>query len=234
MLQGIRIQSTVLKAMSLAHRRLFALQLFVIASMVLAAAPIRAEPVTLLALGDSLTAGYGLGPGEGFPAQLEEALLARGHDVRIIDAGVSGDTSSGGLARLDWSLDPVTDAVIVELGANDALRGIDPSVTRASLDGILTELGQRDLPVLLAGMVAPPNMGQAYGEAFNPIYADLAETHDTILYPFFLEGVAADPSLNQADGIHPTAEGIGLIVERILPYVEDLLSRVAAQDTSGG
>ncbi len=189
----------------------------------------RAEPITVMALGDSLTAGYGLAPGEGFPAQLEAALIERGYDVRVLDAGVSGDTSSGGLARLDWSMDPATDAVIVELGANDALRGIDPSVTRASLDGIMSNLSERGLPVLLAGMIAPPNMGEAYGEAFNPIYADLAETYDSVLYPFFLDGVASVPELNLSDGIHPTAEGIALIVERIMPYVEDLLSRVADQ-----
>jgi acyl-CoA thioesterase I len=194
----------------------------------------RAQEVTILALGDSLMAGYGLGPGEGFPAQLEAALIAAGHDVRVIDAGVSGDTSSGGLARLDWSLDPQTDAVIVELGANDALRGIDPAVTRAALDGIMANLAQRDLPTLIAGMIAPPNMGAAYGQAFNPIFDDLAQDYDAVLYPFFLDGVAAQASLNQADGIHPTAQGIALIVERILPYVEELISRVAAPIPTGG
>ena len=194
----------------------------------------RAQEVTILALGDSLMAGYGLGPGEGFPAQLEAALIAAGHDVRVIDAGVSGDTSSGGLARLDWSLDPQTDAVIVELGANDALRGIYPAVTRAALDGIMANLAQRDLHTLIAGMIAPPNMGAAYGQAFNPIFDDLAQDYDAVLYPFFLDGVAAQASLNQADGIHPTAQGIALIVERILPYVEELISRVAAPIPTGG
>ncbi len=197
-----------------------------LATLMLGAAGARAEPITLMALGDSLTAGFGLSPGEGFPAQLEAALIARGHDVRVLDAGVSGDTSSGGLARLDWSLDPATDAVIVELGANDALRGIDPTITEQSLDGILANLADRQLPTLLAGMVAPPNMGQAYADAFNPIYARLAENHDVVFYPFFLDGVVADPLLNLPDGIHPTAEGIGLIVERIMPYVEDLIARV--------
>jgi acyl-CoA thioesterase-1 len=206
----------------------------ILAVFLLMAAPARAEPVTLLALGDSLTAGFGLAPGEGFPAQLEAALIARGHDVRVLDAGVSGDTSSGGLARLDWSLDPATDAVIVELGANDALRGIDPSITEASLDGIMANLSQRGLPVLLAGMIAPPNMGEAYGAAFNPIYGRLAETYDAVYYPFFLDGVAGERDLNLDDGIHPTAEGIALIVERIMPYVEDLLSRVAADDSTDG
>lgn len=190
----------------------------------------KAETITIMALGDSLTAGYGLAPGEGFPAQLEAALREAGHDVRVIDAGVSGDTTTGGLARLDWSLDPQTDAVIVELGGNDALRGINPELTEQSLDGIMANLQQRGLPTLLAGMQAPPNMGQAYADAFNPIFARLADSYDAVHYPFFLEGVAADPSLNLPDGIHPTAEGIGLIVQGILPYVEDLISRVA---TSG-
>ena len=200
----------------------------ILSTVLMLTTPARAEPVTIMALGDSLTAGYGLEPGEGFPAQLETALQDAGYDVRVIDAGVSGDTSSGGLARLDWSLDPATDAVIVELGGNDALRGINPTVTEASLDGILQNLSNRDLPVLLAGMIAPPNMGAAYGEAFNPIFARLADSYGAIYYPFFLDGVAGSPELNLPDGIHPTAEGIALIVERILPYVEDLLSRVAA------
>lgn len=207
-------------------------KLFVMLAFALLLAPgaARADTITLLALGDSLTAGYGLAPGEGFPAQLEAALLAQGHDVRVIDAGVSGDTSTGALARLDWSLDPQTDAVIVELGGNDALRGINPALTEQALDGILANLQARGLPTLLAGMQAPPNMGAAYGEDFNPIFARLAETYDAVHYPFFLEGVAARPELNLADGIHPTAQGIGLIVQRIMPYVEDLISRVA---TSG-
>lgn len=190
----------------------------------------RAETITILALGDSLTAGYGLAPGEGFPAQLEAALLERGHDVRVVDAGVSGDTTTGALARLDWSMDPQTDAVIVELGGNDALRGINPELSRQSLDGIMANLQARGLPTLLAGMQAPPNMGAAYADAFNPIFAELAEAYDAVHYPFFLEGVAARPELNLSDGIHPTAEGIGLIVQSILPYVEDLMSRVT---TSG-
>ena len=188
----------------------------------------RAETITIFALGDSLTAGFGLEPGEGFPAQLEEALRANGYDVDVIDGGVSGDTSSGGLARLDWSLHPDTDAVIVELGANDALRGIDPGITESSLDGIMANLAGRGLPMLLAGMIAPPNMGAAYADTFNPIYARLADQYDAVYYPFFLDGVAAMPDLNLPDGIHPTAEGIGLIVDRILPYVEDLISRVSA------
>lgn len=188
----------------------------------------KAETITILALGDSLTAGFGLPPGTGFPAQLEAALLEAGHDIRVIDAGVSGDTTTGGLARLDWSMDPETDAVIVELGGNDALRGINPELSEQSLDGIMANLEARGLPTLLAGMQAPPNMGAAYADAFNPIYGRLAETYDAVYYPFFLEGVAGDPSLNLPDGIHPTVEGIGLIVQGIMPYVEDLISRVAS------
>ena len=219
MLQGLTLRHSV---------AVFSKLIVILSAVLMLTTPARAEPVTIMALGDSLTAGYGLEPGEGFPAQLEAALREGGYDVSVIDAGVSGDTSSGGLARLDWSLDPATDAVIVELGANDALRGIDPTVTEASLDGILQNLSDRGLPVLLAGMIAPPNMGATYGEAFNPIFARLAASHDAIHYPFFLDGVAGNPELNLPDGIHPTAEGIALIVERILPYVEDLLSRVAA------
>ncbi|MEM6382243.1 MAG: arylesterase [Pseudomonadota bacterium] len=191
-----------------------------------AAKPASAEPITILALGDSLTAGYGLSPGQGFPARLEAALQREGYEVRVLDAGVSGDTTSGGLSRLDWSLDPETDAVIVELGGNDALRGISPEISEQALDGILSNLTDRGLPTLLAGMLAPPNMGASYGEAFNGIYPRLAETYDVVFYPFFLDGVAGEPSLNLPDGIHPTAEGIDLIVSRILPYVEDLIARV--------
>ena len=200
-----------------------------LAALAVATQSARADTVTIMALGDSLTAGFGLAPGEGFPAQLEAALMEAGYDVEVIDAGVSGDTTSGGLARLDWALTPETDAVIVQLGGNDALRGIDPSVTEQSLEGILTSLQDRELPTLLAGMLAPPNMGAAYGERFNPVFARLAERYGTVYYPFFLDGVAAQPDLNLPDGIHPTAEGIGLIVERILPYVEDLISRVGTQ-----
>jgi acyl-CoA thioesterase-1 len=184
------------------------------------------EMVRIVVLGDSLSAGYGLAPGEGFPAQLQRALDMRGQKAEIIDAGVSGDTTRGGLARLDWSVPEDADAVIVELGANDALRGIGPDITRKSLDQIVTRLKARNQAVLLAGMVAPPNMGDDYAGRFNTIYPELAETHDVALYPFFLDGVAGDLSLNQADGIHPTSEGIALIVEKILPQVETLIVRV--------
>lgn len=182
-----------------------------------------AAPLTIVALGDSLTAGYGLPPGKGFPAQLEAALRAKGHDVTVIDAGVSGDTTAGGLARLDWSVPDDADAVIVELGANDALRAQDPAGTRRNLDAILTRLGERKLPVLVAGMLAPPNLGPAYAAAFNPIFAEVANAHGALYYPFFLEGVAADPALNLPDGLHPTEAGVEKIVQGILPLVEKLV-----------
>ncbi|HUG63045.1 MAG TPA: arylesterase [Methylomirabilota bacterium] len=186
-----------------------------------------ADPVRLVALGDSLTAGYGLSNGDdAFPQKLEAALKARGHDVLVVDAGVSGDTSTGGLARLDWSVGPDADGVIVELGANDMLRGADPSVTAEAIDQIVARLRKRGLEVLVAGMRAAPNLGQEFGRDFDAIFPDVAERHGALLYPFFLDGVVADPRLNQADGIHPTAEGIDVIVERILPSVEALIERI--------
>lgn len=199
--------------------------------ILLAAPPAGAsDELTIVALGDSLTAGYLLGPGEGFPEQLDRALAAAGHEnVKVVNAGVSGDTTSGGLARLDWAVGPGADAVIVELGANDALRAIDPEITRRNLDEIVSRLKARGLPILLAGMYAPPNLGRDYGDAFNPIFAELAEREGLVFYPFFLEGVAADPALNLGDGIHPTAEGIAIIVERILPRVEELIERARAK-----
>ncbi|MDQ0313989.1 arylesterase [Amorphus orientalis] len=182
------------------------------------------DPIKLVAFGDSLTAGYQLGPDEGFAEVLQARLREQGHDVEVVNAGVSGDTTSGGLSRLDWSVPDDTDGVILELGGNDALRGIDPSVTRDNLDAMLTTLGERDIPVLLAGMLAPPNMGPAYQEAFNPIFGELAETHDAFYYPFFLEGVAGEPQYGLGDGIHPNAEGVEIIVDNILPVVEDLIA----------
>jgi acyl-CoA thioesterase-1 len=199
-------------------------------------APARAaeRPVRIVALGDSLVAGYGLRASEAFPAALQRALAAKGVAAEIVNAGVSGDTASGGLARLDWSVADGTDAVIVELGANDALRGLDPAVTRSALDAILRRLKARNLPVLLCGMVAPPNLGADYGGAFNPIYRDLAAQYGAILYPFFLEGVVADPRLNQPDGLHPTAAGVGVIVKAILPKVEELIAVAKARAGSRG
>jgi len=184
------------------------------------------EPVRLFAFGDSLTAGYGLPQGDGFVPRLEAALRKEGLDVDVINAGVSGDTTASGLARLDWvlaSVDGGADAVIVELGANDGLRGFDPKTTEANLDAILTRLRRHDVAVLLAGMWAPPNLGREYADAFNTLYPNLAEKHGVAFYPFFLDGVAAQAELNQGDGIHPNAAGVAVIVERILPAVRALV-----------
>ena len=181
------------------------------------------KPIKLVALGDSLTAGYGLPAQSAFPVRLQQALRKKGVAVEIVNAGVSGDTSTGGRDRLDWSVPPDTDAVIVELGANDALRGIDPKVTRAALEDILKKLKARNIAVLLCGMYAPPNMGADYADRFNAIYPDLAKAYEVPLYPFFLDGVATDAKLNQADGLHPTAEGVEAIVRNILPTVESFL-----------
>ncbi|WP_422004964.1 arylesterase [Pyruvatibacter mobilis] len=197
------------------------------------AAPARAEEgkVKVVALGTSLTAGYGLEQAEGFVPQLQAALEAKGLDVEVENAGVSGDTSAGGLARLDWSIDDDVDAVIVELGSNDALRGFDPQQTRDNLTAILEALAARDLPVLLTGMLAPPNLGEEYGTEFAAIYPDLASRYGVLFYPFFLEGVAADAALNQPDGIHPNADGVQVIVEAITPYAVQLVEH-ARKDTS--
>ena len=188
--------------------------------------------MTLVALGDSLTAGYGLAPGDGFAPKLETYLRARGLVVRVVNGGVSGDTSSGGLARFDWAVPDEADAIIVELGANDALRGINPDVTRANLTQIIEKSRARSLQILLAGMLAPPNLGPTYGEAFAAIYPDLARKYDVALYPFFLDGVAAQKSLNLADGIHPNAAGVDIIVSRIGPYAERLVSNVISGEKS--
>jgi len=192
------------------------------------AAVASAEPVHVVAFGDSLVAGYGLGPGESFPEQLEAALKERGHEVIVTNAGVSGDTASDGLARLEWSVSADADVVIVELGSNDALRGVDPAVTRKALSGILAKLRQRRQSVLLAGALAPPNLGEAYAKSFDPIFPALAAEYDVPLYRFFLDGVAADPALNQADGMHPNAAGVAKIVEAIMPDVEVLVLKAAA------
>lgn len=180
-------------------------------------------PIKLAVLGDSLTAGHGLSSMLAFPPRLQAALKDKGIATDILNAGVSGDTTTGGLARLDWSIPEGTQGVILELGANDALRGVDPKVTYAALDGILKKLKARNIPVLLTGMYAPPNFGADYVKTFNAIYPDLAKAYGVPLYPFFLEGVATDPKLNQGDGIHPTAEGVDAIVTRILPMVEAFL-----------
>lgn len=178
----------------------------------------------ILALGDSLTAGYGLPAGQGFTFQLERALKARGLDVKVLNAGVSGDTTAGGLARLDWALGDKPHAAIVALGANDMLRGLDPGKAADNLEAIMRKFKARGVPVLLAGMRAAPNLGKDYAQSFNSIYPYLSVKYDAELYPFFLEGVAANPKLNLPDGIHPNAEGIAEMVRRILPYAERLVA----------
>lgn len=187
------------------------------------------KSVKLVVLGDSLSAGLGLPAQEAFPTKLKKALRAKGIDIDMTNAGVSGDTSSAGRDRLDWSVPDGTDGVIIELGANDALRGIDPDLTRTALAEIVQRLKARKIPVMLCGMLAPPNYGPDYAARFNSIYPDLAKKFDVPLYPFFLEGVAADAKLNQADGIHPTAPGVDIIVKNILPTVEAFLGTIAEQ-----
>lgn len=205
-------------------RRVFNAGLLV--SVLFLTLPAQGATLKLLMLGDSLTAGYGLDKGESIPAQLQQALRAEGRDVIVINAGVSGDTSAGGLARLAWSLAENPDAVIVELGANDGLRGLDPAETYRNLDTILRRIRATGTPVLLAGMLAPPNLGREYGDEFNAIYPRLAEEHGIPLYPFFLDGVAAQPELNQDDGIHPNAAGVDVVVRSILEPVRQLLAEV--------
>jgi acyl-CoA thioesterase I len=182
-----------------------------------------ARTLRLVVLGDSLTAGFGLAPGKAFPDRLEAALRARGFDVKVINAGVSGDTAADGLARYEWAVPADANALLVELGANDMLRGQKPEATRAALAAILDKARAAHLPTLLAGMRAAPNLGPEYDRAFDAIYPSLAKAYDVPLYPFFLEGVAGDPNLNQADGLHPSAEGVEVIVRRILPAVEQVL-----------
>lgn len=193
-----------------------------------AAAPAE-RPVKIVALGDSLTSGYGLPAGSAFPAKLQKALQAKGHAVEIANAGVSGDTATGGLARLDWSVPDGTEAVIVELGANDMLRGTDPKITRKAIEEIVRRLTERRIVVLLAGMRAPPNLGDAYVRDYEAIFSDIAKKYDVLFYPFFLEGIAAEGKFNQRDGLHPTARGIDQIVIGILPKAEELIARVRAK-----
>ncbi len=190
------------------------------------------EPVKVVALGDSLTAGLGLAAKDGFVPRLQAALAGKGIAAEIENAGVSGDTASDGLARLDWSVPPGTDAVILEFGANDMLRGMNPQVTRDALDKILKRLTDRHIAVLLCGMRAAPNLGADYDQSFERIYPELAVKYGLLLYPFFLDGVAADLSLTQHDGLHPAAAGVGVIVARILPKVEQLIALVHARHPS--
>jgi acyl-CoA thioesterase-1 len=187
-----------------------------------------AEPV-IVAFGDSLTAGLGLAASEAFPAQLEQALRARGQNVKVVNAGVSGDTAAAALARLDWAMPQDASAVIIELGGNDALMGLDPAATKAALEKIVTQVKARGLPILLAGMESPRNMGKDYVEQFGAIYTDLATRYDLVFYPFFLDGVALDDKMTLDDGMHPNAQGVARIVQGILPKVEELLTRVKAK-----
>jgi acyl-CoA thioesterase-1 len=191
---------------------------------ILATVPASTEPYRIVGFGDSLMAGFGLGPGEGFPEKLQAALQKKGHDVVIANAGVSGDTTSGGSSRLDWSVPDNTQLVILELGANDMLRGIAPEVTEKNLDAMIARLKQRGMTVLLVGMVAAPNLGPDYADAFNGIFPRLAEKHNVAFYPFFLDGVAADRTLLLEDGMHPNTAGIDRMVERVLPSVEKLIA----------
>ncbi len=187
------------------------------------------KQIQIVAFGDSLTAGYQLPPDASFPAQLEKILKAKGYDLKITNAGVSGDTSTGGLARLDWAVSANTDILILQLGANDALRGVSPDQTRKNLDQTLQRLKSKGIMVLLVGMQAPRSLGKEYTEAFDRIYPELAKKFDIPLYPFFLEGVALNPKLNLADGMHPNREGVSVIVQSILPHIENLIKKVNAQ-----
>lgn len=184
-----------------------------------------ARTLQIVALGDSLTVGLGLPAGQSFPDVLQRALKAKGYDVEVANAGVSGDTAADGLARFDWAVPAGTDATIVELGANDMLRGLDPAAAKRALGEILARLQAGHVPTLLAGMRAAPNLGADYQARFDAIYPDLAKQYGAALYPFFLDGVAADPKLNQKDGMHPTAEGVEVIVAHMLPAVEALIAK---------
>jgi acyl-CoA thioesterase I len=213
-----------------AHMLVLSLLLLAPAAAVAQATAAReTRSVKMVVLGDSLSAGLGLSAPAAFPARLQKALQSKGIVVDMVNAGVSGDTSSGGRDRLDWSVPEGTQAVIVELGANDALRGVDPKVTRSALTDILTRLKARGIAVLLCGMYAPPNYGADYSASFNAIYPDIAKQFGVPLYPFFLEGVATEAKLNQPDGIHPTAEGVDTIVRNILPAVEAFLGAITGQ-----
>ena len=213
------------KPPSYGHLRLL-VQALAFAAVLASASHAAARTLRVVALGDSLTAGLGLVPGKAFPDRLEAALRAKGWDVKVTNAGVSGDTAADGLARYEWAVPPDADALIIELGANDMLRGHSPGATKAALAAILERARAAHLPALLAGMRAAPNLGTDYGREFSAIYPALAKTYGVQLYPFFLDGVAGDPKLNQPDGLHPTAEGVEVIVQKILPSVETLLKEV--------
>lgn len=205
------------------------LQIAVIALSLATSGMAKAEPLRLIGLGDSLMAGYQLPAVESYTAQLEKALKDKGLDVVIENAAVSGDTTSGGLARADWSVPDGTDGVILELGANDALRGIAPEESEKNLDAMLSRFKERGIAVMLIGMLAPPNMGEDYATRFNPIYARLAEKYEVPLYPFFLDGLVTEESLKLSDGMHPTGEGVGVMVSRSLPTVEKFVALISAK-----
>lgn len=207
-------------AARLCRSRAIAITLF---ALVVAAPPAAADTTKILAFGDSLSSGFGLAPGEGFPAKLEARLRAEGLDVQVVNSAIAGDTTAGGLARLDWAVADKPDLVILELGANDALRGIDPDKVRANLDKIIAKVQASGAKLLLAGMRAPPNWGEEYQDRFDHIYPDLARAHDVTLYPFFLDGVATSPELNQPDGLHPNEQGVAAVVDRIAPVVVRLI-----------
>ena len=203
------------------------LHIAVIAGSLLASSMAQAATLNLVGFGDSLMAGYQLPPGDGFPEKLRAALKAKGEDVAITNAGVSGDTSTGGLARIDWSVPDGTNGVILELGANDALRGIPPEETEKNLDAMITRLKERGIPVLLAGMIAPPNMGADYAARFNPIYEKLAQKHQVPLYAFFLDGVVMDASLKLEDGMHPNSKGVDVMVQKMEPAVTNFIRTIS-------
>jgi acyl-CoA thioesterase I len=192
------------------------------------------KPIKIVAFGDSLTAGYRLPPSDAFPAVLAKALEARGHNVEILNAGVSGDTTAGGRERLAWSVPPDSDAVILELGANDALRGLDPANARANLDWMLATLKAQGADVLLAGMYAPRSLGESYTKPFDAMFPELALKHSTLLYPFFIDAIVLKPDLNLDDGLHPNAKGVAAIVSAILPQAEALVARVKARRATKG
>jgi len=203
------------------------LHIAVIAGSLLASSMAQAATLNLVGFGDSLMAGYQLPPGDGFPEKLQAALKTKGEDVAITNAGVSGDTSTGGLARIDWSVPDGTNGVILELGANDALRGIPPEETEKNLDAMITRLKERGIPVLLAGMMAPPNMGADYAARFNPIYEKLAQKHQVPLYAFFLDGVVMDASLKLEDGMHPNSKGVDVMVQKMEPAVTNFIRTIS-------
>lgn len=210
----------------MSFKRLIAAGLILFLAICGAISSAGAEPFKIVGFGDSLMAGFGLGPDEGFTDKLQAALRAKGQDVTVANAGVSGDTTSGGLSRLDWSVPDGTQLVILELGANDMLRGISPGITKKNLDDMLAKLRERKIAVLLAGMRAAPNLGADYQNAFDAIYPDLASKHGVALYPFFLDGVAGQAGLQLEDGLHPSARGVDQMVERILPAVEKAIAAV--------